>query len=135
MTTELPKAGAVPAPTTREEAMEGLRILLEEAEANERKKDPSFVRWPDMHALIDHIDAHGFPPPGKIQPHRRYEITVKCGGDTKLDASAIFQDFSADISEGKTGCARGVPSAGGHFDVMEYPEMTHEKYVADYLEP
>lgn len=74
----------------------------------------------------------------KLPPHRRFEIVVKCGGDTHHDAVMLLEEFAQDISEGKTGCAHGGPSAGGHFDVKEHPEMTHDNYasaLSEYLKP
>jgi hypothetical protein len=48
---------------SREEAIDGLRETLKLAENFERISTPNFVRWPDMCALIDHVEKFGFPPP------------------------------------------------------------------------
>lgn len=47
----------------RDDAIESLWEVVKQAERDERRKDPSFVRWPDLDGLIEHISAHGFPPP------------------------------------------------------------------------
>lgn len=54
---------ALPNGLTRFEAIEGLRELRNDAVAAEKLKDPSFVRWPDLDAILDHIEKHGFPAP------------------------------------------------------------------------
>lgn len=60
-----PAATCSPLPDglTRAEAVEGLKKLLIYAESWGRHNDPSFRRWPLATALVDHIAAHGFPPP------------------------------------------------------------------------
>lgn len=49
-------------PVTREEVMESLMELYELAVEGQRVKDPTFVRWPDMVRILDHINQHGLPP-------------------------------------------------------------------------
>lgn len=46
----------------RDDAIESLWEVVKQAERDERRRDPSFVRWPDLDGLIEHISAHGFPP-------------------------------------------------------------------------
>ena len=47
----------------RDDAIESLWETVKQAEHDQRRNDPSFVRWPDLDGLIEHISAHGFPPP------------------------------------------------------------------------
>jgi hypothetical protein len=56
---------------TREEIFEGLWETVKAAEREERRKDPCFTRWPDLDAMIEHIEEHGLPPkdaPVEIDP-------------------------------------------------------------------
>lgn len=46
---------------TREEAIDALRELLTISELANKQADPCFVRWPDLHALLDYLDAEGLP--------------------------------------------------------------------------
>jgi hypothetical protein len=50
---------------TRAEVIEGLRENLAAAMKFERLSDSTFRRWPDMDAIIEHIEKHGLPP---LQP-------------------------------------------------------------------
>ena len=58
-----PACSALPLGISREAAIEALRETVKQAEDAQRREDPSFVRWLDIDALIEHIEAHGFPPP------------------------------------------------------------------------
>lgn len=53
----------LPLGVSREDAIKGLRHTVRLAEEAQRLVDPDFVRWPDLDTMIDHIEAHGFPPP------------------------------------------------------------------------
>jgi hypothetical protein len=48
---------------TREECIEGLRYLRDRVVQEEQAKDALFRDWPYVDALLDHIEAHGFPAP------------------------------------------------------------------------
>ena len=62
----------------RDDAIESLWEVVKQAERDERRKDPSFVRWPDLDGLIEHISAHGFPPQNTVD-HR----TSRCGASSR----------------------------------------------------
>lgn len=47
--------GDLPLGVSREDAIKGLRLAI--------ALDEDFVRWGENETLIDHIEAHGFPPP------------------------------------------------------------------------
>ena len=61
------RAPVMPLPDgiTQADAISGLREIVQDAESAEREKDPTFKRYPTVHALLDHIESHGFPPPNK----------------------------------------------------------------------
>jgi hypothetical protein len=63
---------ALPSGMTREEVVEGLRELRDDAVRAEKAKDSSFVRWPDLDAILDYIEQHGFPAPENA-PHCKGE--------------------------------------------------------------
>lgn len=52
-------------PITREEVIEGLQSLLESAIENERRKDSTFRRWPDVETVLEYIAEHGLEPKAK----------------------------------------------------------------------
>lgn len=52
----------LPIGMTRVECVDGPRALREMAMAWEKQKCPSFVRWPDLDALLDYIEVFGLPP-------------------------------------------------------------------------
>lgn len=54
---------ALPGGMTRDEAIEGLREIASMAAEHQRETDPSFVRWPDLDAMLDYLEVNGFPPP------------------------------------------------------------------------
>jgi hypothetical protein len=49
-------------PITREEIIEGIRDAYNGLCAWEKFKDSTFVRYPDMEKILDHIEEHGLPP-------------------------------------------------------------------------
>jgi hypothetical protein len=51
----------LPVGMTRKEAIEGLRELRDLAVKGQRRTDRTFVRWPDMDALLDYIEEYGLP--------------------------------------------------------------------------
>lgn len=53
----------LPIGLSREDAIESLWDLVKQAEQEERRHTPDFLRWPDVDALIEHIEKHGFPTP------------------------------------------------------------------------
>lgn len=50
---------------TREDVIDGLRELLDGAIQNERVKDPTFRRWPDVETILEYIAEHGLEPKAK----------------------------------------------------------------------
>lgn len=56
-------SAALPMGMTREECVDGLRAARDMAASAEKRRDPSFVRWPDLDALIEWISDNGFPAP------------------------------------------------------------------------
>ena len=64
---------ALPGGMTRDEAIEGLWEIVSKAEEYQRDIDPRFRRWPDVDALIDYIEANGFPPPDNAKLSRTTE--------------------------------------------------------------
>lgn len=48
---------------THQEVIDGLRAAVRMATEFYRLTTPGFVRWPDMDALVDHLDKHGLPSP------------------------------------------------------------------------
>ena len=65
------------------------------------------------------------------KPKRRFDITIKIGGDTISDAVCVLDDFIRKIESGGKGCAHGGPSGGGYFDVIEDATMTHDRYISE----
>ncbi len=53
----------IPFGITREEVIEGLRDIAKTAADHQREIDPSFVRWPELDAVLDYIENNGFTPP------------------------------------------------------------------------
>lgn len=54
---------ALPNGLTRFEVIEGLRELRNDAVAAEKLKNPDFVRWQDLDAILEYIEQHGLPAP------------------------------------------------------------------------
>jgi hypothetical protein len=50
-----------PANFTRSEIMETLRELRDKAALAEAQRVVGFVRWPDLDAMLDHIEKNGLP--------------------------------------------------------------------------
>lgn len=48
-------------PITREQIIEGLRDAYKGMLENERRKDPTLRRYPDMELILDHIEKYGLP--------------------------------------------------------------------------
>lgn len=48
-------------PVLRSELIQSLREMLAMAEAHQKSQQPGFVRFPDAHAMLDHIEEHGIP--------------------------------------------------------------------------
>jgi hypothetical protein len=113
----------------RKEAMDGLRDLRDQLVAIEKEKDPSFVRWPDLDALLDHIDEHGFPPARR--PMRRWELHIRLGADTHDTLLAALDHFAGQLENGQTKAVTGGVCCGGYFELEERAEIDHDKYVAD----
>ena len=125
----LPNVGADKKPLTREEALESLREILHQAVWAEKAKDSTFVRWPDMDVLLDHIEHHGFPPPPP--PRRAHSFTLKVDGNTFDDMLHLLSHFSAEFRNGKHKAVMGGVDSGGYFFYAENPAMTPDKYMEE----
>jgi len=78
---------ALPCGFTRTEIIEGLRELRDTAVAAVKTQEPDFVRWPDLDAILDYIEQHGFPAP---------ENAGQCNGQRVLpDNEKLRQDAPA----------------------------------------
>lgn len=54
----------LPSGMTREECVDGLKAIRDKYYALKKKKeDHFFARYPDYDALLEYIEAHGFPKP------------------------------------------------------------------------
>jgi hypothetical protein len=47
---------------SRHEVIEAIRECYEDLRHHMRKKDPTFVGYPDYETVLDHIEEHGLPP-------------------------------------------------------------------------
>lgn len=63
---------------------------------------------------------------------RRYKLELNVQGDTPGDLEQALNSFADEWTrfEGRNG-AMGGPNSGWHWKLIEDPEMTHEKYVAE----
>jgi hypothetical protein len=68
----------LPEGISREEAIQGLKDVVATAEDHERETDPEFVRFPTLHALLEYIEAHGFPGRGSDLALGVKPATLKC---------------------------------------------------------
>lgn len=60
---------------TREDMIEGLRIVYEELLRRRKIENPEITGFPDFEAMLDHIEAHGIPP--KAAPkYEQHSTTV-----------------------------------------------------------
>ena len=59
---ELPQAVPLPENVTRADVMDGLREILRQAVCAQQLVDKSFVRWPTMDAIMEHLEVYGLEP-------------------------------------------------------------------------
>ena len=68
-----------------------------------------------------------FGPPA---PRRAFHLTAEIGGDTLADLEHEIRHLLECVQRGSRRVTGGSPSGGGHWEVVENPEMTHERYFA-----
>lgn len=83
-------------PITREEIMEGIWDAYRGFCAFERKKNPSFVRYPDMETILNHIEENGLPP----KPCCHHE-KVTIGNHPEEGEMVICKQCGEDLSHSK----------------------------------
>lgn len=116
-----------------------IRAVAEKFADSVQYQGKSFLLQSDRDACVEMAIAILKQETGENAPKRRWEATIKVGGDTKPALLALLTEFSERIDEasGKSGCAHGGVSAGGSFDLAYDSGQTHDGYVAQlhaYLE-
>lgn len=64
------------------------------------------------------------------KPKRAFEVEIRVGGDTWEDVARHLRDLMIHIEDHGPRCSSvsGGPSVGSYVDIVERPEMTHERY-------
>ncbi len=66
-------------------------------------------------------------------PKRRFFLTLQWGADSRDSLAHALRHVAFEIaSESSSGhVTSGAPSDGGHYDLHENPDMTHERYIEE----
>jgi len=72
-------------------------------------------------------------PPAPEGPHRAFEIVVKVGADEWPRLVGEVQRLATHIEDHGVECGMvtGGPDVGGYVQIVQRPEMTHERYIAE----
>ena len=65
------------------------------------------------------------------RPRRRFHVDIHVGADDAKELAFALRQIAEDIVDGRKNSTCGGPSSGWWYTVIENPEMTHERYMAE----